>query len=165
MKIPCVSLWQPWGSLVILGLKQIETRSWGWAHRGPLAIHAAKSRSNLPAEFCTRLRHLDLQPETMLRGCIIGVVDLVDIMATEKARDVLAQQGDREAYFQELAFGDYTTGRRAWVLARPRALVQPIPCTGRQRIWTVDVPDDDAAYVDVAAEKVPRGTSLARLRG
>lgn len=44
MKIKCISLWQPWASLVAHGAKKIETRSW----RCPLpagtllAIHAAR---------------------------------------------------------------------------------------------------------------------------
>src|SRR5258708_1527762 len=37
----------PWGTLVALGAKQIETRSWPTPHRGPLAIHIAKT---LPPE-------------------------------------------------------------------------------------------------------------------
>jgi hypothetical protein len=36
-----LSLWQPWASLVALGVKTIETRSWSTKYRGPLAIHAA----------------------------------------------------------------------------------------------------------------------------
>jgi activating signal cointegrator 1 len=39
-----LSLWQPWASLVALGIKTIETRSWETKYRGPLAIHAAKKR-------------------------------------------------------------------------------------------------------------------------
>lgn len=36
-----LTLHQPWASLVALGVKTIETRSWSTAYRGPLAIHAA----------------------------------------------------------------------------------------------------------------------------
>lgn len=35
-----ITLWQPWASLVAVGVKTIETRSWSTSHRGPLAIHA-----------------------------------------------------------------------------------------------------------------------------
>ena len=37
-----ISLTQPWATLVAIGAKQIETRSWGTPYRGELAIHAAK---------------------------------------------------------------------------------------------------------------------------
>lgn len=40
-----LSLTQPWASLVAVGAKRIETRSWRTSYRGPLAIHAAKLRS------------------------------------------------------------------------------------------------------------------------
>lgn len=35
-----LTLHQPWASLVALGVKTIETRSWSTSYRGPLAIHA-----------------------------------------------------------------------------------------------------------------------------
>lgn len=37
-----ISLTQPWATLVAIGAKKIETRSWRTDYRGPLAIHAAK---------------------------------------------------------------------------------------------------------------------------
>jgi activating signal cointegrator 1 len=37
-----LTLTQPWASLVAIGAKRIETRSWRTPYRGPLAIHAAK---------------------------------------------------------------------------------------------------------------------------
>jgi hypothetical protein len=40
--VKAITLWQPWASLVALGVKSIETRSWSTSYRGPLAIHAAK---------------------------------------------------------------------------------------------------------------------------
>jgi hypothetical protein len=45
-----LSLWQPWATLVSIGAKRIETRSWPTKYRGPLAIHAG----------LTRRRELDL---------------------------------------------------------------------------------------------------------
>lgn len=39
-----ISLWQPWASLMALGLKTVETRSWETSYKGPLAIQAAKRR-------------------------------------------------------------------------------------------------------------------------
>ena len=36
-----LTLWQPWASLVALGVKTIETRGWRTDYRGPLLIHAS----------------------------------------------------------------------------------------------------------------------------
>jgi activating signal cointegrator 1 len=40
--VKALTLTQPWASLVAVGAKVIETRSWSTSYRGPLAIHAAK---------------------------------------------------------------------------------------------------------------------------
>lgn len=37
-----LTLTQPWATLVAIGAKKIETRSWATHYQGPLAIHAAK---------------------------------------------------------------------------------------------------------------------------
>ena len=39
-----ITLWQPWASLVALGLKENETRGWGQNYKGPLAIQAAAKK-------------------------------------------------------------------------------------------------------------------------
>jgi activating signal cointegrator 1 len=36
-----ISLLQPWATLVVMGVKTIETRSWQTPHRGELLIHAS----------------------------------------------------------------------------------------------------------------------------
>ncbi len=40
-----LSLLQPWATLVVMGVKQIETRSWRTDYRGPLLIHASKGKA------------------------------------------------------------------------------------------------------------------------
>ena len=37
-----ISLWQPWATLIAVGAKRLETRSWESRYQGELAIHAAK---------------------------------------------------------------------------------------------------------------------------
>ena len=39
--VKVLTLTQPWATLVAIGAKKIETRSWSASYRGPLAIHAA----------------------------------------------------------------------------------------------------------------------------
>lgn len=50
--IKCLSLWQPWSSLMVHGVKLVETRSWPVKHRGRLLIHAAKVWSPAISEIC-----------------------------------------------------------------------------------------------------------------
>lgn len=37
-----ITLHQPWASLVVVGAKTVETRSWATSYRGPLVVHAGK---------------------------------------------------------------------------------------------------------------------------
>jgi hypothetical protein len=37
-----ITIWQPWASLIAIGAKKYETRSWATRYTGPIAIHAAK---------------------------------------------------------------------------------------------------------------------------
>lgn len=54
--VRCLSLWQPWASLVAIGAKFIETRSWYTHVRGELFIHAAASSIGIQ-----QLRDADLE--------------------------------------------------------------------------------------------------------
>ncbi len=42
-----ISILQPWASLVALGHKKIETRSWNTKYRGELLIHASKKQTHM----------------------------------------------------------------------------------------------------------------------
>jgi hypothetical protein len=43
--VKALTIRQPWASLIAMGVKTIETRSWSTNYRGPLAIHAGASLS------------------------------------------------------------------------------------------------------------------------
>ncbi|MFA5169832.1 MAG: ASCH domain-containing protein [Candidatus Paceibacterota bacterium] len=47
-----ITVIQPWTSLIALGEKKIETRSWKTNYRGPLAIHASKTIPTYAKEIC-----------------------------------------------------------------------------------------------------------------
>ncbi len=49
-----LTLTQPWATLVAIGAKKIETRSWPTNYRGPLAIHAAKRFPEEAQHLCFR---------------------------------------------------------------------------------------------------------------
>lgn len=42
-----LSVRQPWAHAIVTGIKPIENRSWKTSFRGPLLIHAGKSRSDM----------------------------------------------------------------------------------------------------------------------
>jgi hypothetical protein len=130
-----LSLTQPWATLVCLGVKTIETRSWKTPYRGPLAIHASKSYPKNCRElekrepFYSALRpHGQYSYPALCVGCIIGAVELVDCIPAEEAVR-------RGAPLQEHTFGDFSDGRFAWMLTSPRFLPAAIPVKGALGLW------------------------------
>lgn len=162
-----LTLTQPWATLVAIGAKKIETRSWSTAYRGPLAIHAAKGFPagcrelvndpydiDLCKPFVTALRPHGYTSSTQLPlGAIVAVCELKAIARIDyfKADPDAIYQPEWEGPFlnfgigglplpgePELSFGDYSVGRYAWELVNIRALPEPIPAKGAQGLWEPD---------------------------
>ena len=139
MRVKTLTLWQPWASLIIGGHKQYETRSWSTTHRQTLVIHAAQrfnweSRETCFLELYARaLAEMGLNVDTMPLGVCLGVVDLVGVYNTNKARERLTEK--------ELVFGDFTPGRFAWKMENVRAFPEPVLARGARRLWWWNVPD------------------------
>lgn len=130
-----LTLTQPWATLVAIGAKRVETRSWRTDYRGELGIHAAKGFPAWARElsyvepFASALRAAGITMATQLpRSAIVGVVQVINCTDTERARTYLSEQ--------ELAFGDFSDGRFAWMTVGVRRLATPIPCSGHLGLWT-----------------------------
>ena len=124
----CLSLTQPWATLVVSGAKKFETRSWTTTYRGPLLIHAAKVMPKSACSFAWDCM-MDKRPWQLPRGAIIGRVVLKNIYPTEEVAPTLTSR--------ELLYGDYTPGRWAWELADAEMFEQPIPYKGSLRLFEV----------------------------
>jgi hypothetical protein len=130
-----LSLWQPWASLVALGEKRYETRSWSTPYSGLLLIHAAKKRDaeSLALVYDDEAYREALghaSPYDLPYGAILSVHRLVGCHRVEVVREALS--------LEEKAFGNYTDGRFAWELEFVARLEPPIPCKGRQQLFEVD---------------------------
>lgn len=150
-----LTLTQPWATLVALGAKHVETRSWETLYRGPLAIHAAKGFPRDCKELCrddpffTKLivagyemggrndssDEPDDWPEVdvdrLPRGMVVATCHLVDCRRITPMRlDIPVPDAS-----EEFAFGDYTPGRFAWVLGDIIRLPEPIPAKGALGLW------------------------------
>lgn len=151
-KIKVISLWQPWASLVALGEKTIETRSWKTNYRGPLAIHATASMPKLAKELCltahfkTALwRNLIITPLELPLGKIIATCNLTECYEILPDTHNYAFYGTSQMGIalhknsSEYAFGDYTPGRYAWILKDIEMLSEPILAKGQQGFWNFDI--------------------------
>lgn len=149
MLIRALSLHQPWATLVAVGAKRIETRSWQTAHRGLLAIHATRDLPREGAALChaSPFREALLAaglagPDDLPRGCVVAIARLVD------CTPIVAPPPEPEA-----TFGDYTLGRVAWRLDDVWQLPRPIAARGAQGVWSVEIPN---AIVRARADALAR---------
>ena len=123
-----LTLTQPWATLVAIGAKRYETRSWYTAYRGPLAIHASKGFPKWAQElvieepFYTALDGVALPTGVVLATarlfCCLPTVNLVGKLS-ERERD----------------FGDFEIGRFAWQFGDIQLLPEPVPAKGALGLW------------------------------
>lgn len=82
----CLTMHQPWASLLVAGVKRVEGRSWQTTHRGRLWIHAAAkepttaevSSSKLGLNFLSRTdTKLVQQGSTVYRSIILILILLL----------------------------------------------------------------------------------------
>ena len=153
-----ISLLQPWASLVVMGAKKIETRSWNTKYRGELLIHASLGKDKdgyhlWHSKYCwgkvTDNKHFVELPF----GAIIGKVNLLGTVKTEDillmSESMISLKTGRKYSITEweieLAFGDYSPGRYAWLMSEPVEFKKPIPYKGSLSIW--DYPYEIGDYV------------------
>ncbi|MHB1134252.1 MAG: ASCH domain-containing protein [Chloroflexota bacterium] len=161
-----LSLTQPWASLVAIGTKKIETRSWQVSYRGWLAIHAAKGFPLQARLLCNPLQPgpngLDVDspfwralkqrgyygPDQLPLGALVAVAHLhaVGVIGRRADGAVTVRTQELPVTAEELSFGDFTPGRYGWVLTNVQRLPKPIPCRGTPCLW--NVPPDVWAQVE-----------------
>ena len=138
---------QPWATLLTIGAKRIETRSWNTRHEGPLLIHAGKA---MPCRIGQRLQLGEWEVERdqsglLLRGprfawpyrlpvgAVIGMVDIIYTRSTSS--------GEYGPGPEEMPLGDHSPGRYGWYTdSLSERFQRPIPCAGKLGLW--DFPDE-----------------------
>ena len=147
-----LTITQPWATLIAVGAKKIETRSWFTYYRGPLAIHAAKGFPDYAWMACHQEPFYSvlaektniLRPEGLPRSEIIATCQLVDVVkiseTTFAPNCVYYSKGDRHFDFSEneRAFGDYSVGRYMWLLDDVKPLEPTVPAKGKLGLWEWD---------------------------
>jgi hypothetical protein len=104
---------QPWAWAILYAGKDIENRSWTNRHViDTIAIHAGYGVD--PLEELPRGVKIPSN-EDLVRGAIIGVVDVVDVVDRHRSK--------------------WFSGPLGWVLRNPRRLKKPIFCKGSLGLW------------------------------
>lgn len=133
-----LTIWQPYASLIAVGAKKYETRSWRTDYRGLIAIHAALRPMGWIIE------HTD-EAVLQIAARIFGTEAMMDlpngkIVAFGRLTDCLLMTPEliEGQTPQEIALGDWTSGRYAWRIEDVEA-VEPIDIKGKQGLWTLDL--------------------------
>ena len=134
-----LTLTQPWATLIAIGAKWIETRSWATEYRGPLAIHSARRFPSVARDLCIE------QPffATLSRaGYRASTLPLGMVLATSTLVDCLPTGGDFPS--GQLPWGDFTPGRYAWILRDISPFPEPLPARGALGLWEWMPPEEVA---------------------
>ncbi len=135
-----ITLTQPWATLVAIGAKRVETRSWKTNYRGRIAIHAAVGFPKWARDFTLDplvvIHSHGLIHDNYPRGVVVATANLVNILPT----DILTGGTVFDVSFppltaHELAFGDYSPGRFGWFLEDIQPLETPISAKGSLGLW------------------------------
>lgn len=119
MGIKALTIKQPWASLIVHGIKDIESRSWTTDYRGRLLIHAGASLDT--SDEAKQSSLLLPRGADMPRKCVVGAVILSDVVS-----DSSSKWADAGCYH--------------WVLGDPIVFTRPVPCRGLLGLW---VPSDE----------------------
>ena len=135
-----LSVHQPWAWAILHAGKCIENRTWATRHRGPLLIHASKSKGSYKAQagIDWRATYGVELPEwdSLATGAIVGVVEVLACLALEPWKRWQAE-GSPSAMYGEAMASPWVEGPWCWVLANPRPLAVPVPCRGLQMLFKV----------------------------
>lgn len=147
-----ITIIQPWATLIALGEKRFETRSWATRHRGEIAIHAGKK---LDKKICRRepfrsaLAEHGYTESNLPTGAVIAIADLLGCYAISRPcgeEESVWLEGNGQLVEcgrvsptareeREYVFGDYRDGRYAWEMADVQILREPVLAKGMQGLW------------------------------
>ncbi|XP_065864069.1 uncharacterized protein [Euphorbia lathyris] len=135
----CLTMHQPWASLLIYGIKRIEGRSWPAPIRGRLWIHAA---SKVPEEATikamedfyreiyavngvTDIKFPEHYPVSRLLGCVevVGCVRGVEVASWEAIPEGVRLEGQTDF---------------CWLCEQPQKLLVPFEMRGFQRVYNLE---------------------------
>lgn len=128
-----LSVAQPWASLLAVGAKKYETRSWKTEYRGVIVIHAAKGLSKESRRLMKLnplTSALGMSLDELPRGMIVAWGQLTGVVRTEDIADL-------DPF--ERKMGDFGRGRYAWRIEEIVLQPTPIPYRGRLGLW--EAPD------------------------
>lgn len=142
-----ITVKQPWASLIVRGVKDVENRTWKTDFRGRVLIHAAGSHGR---KFNIELTYEQVKAAigiiakdtmfgNMAFGAIIGSVEIVDCVINHPS--IWAEKTENYTVGMNPKQHEDITGKKViynWLLANPILFPESIPIKGRLSFWEVE---------------------------
>uniref|UniRef100_A0A7S2XVX9 ASCH domain-containing protein n=1 Tax=Fibrocapsa japonica TaxID=94617 RepID=A0A7S2XVX9_9STRA len=136
----CLTLHQPWASLMVYGIKRVEGRSWATNHRGRLWIHAASHEPSQEEIEQVEQQYRQIYeamegveevkfPPKYPTSCLLGCVDIADCISQERlqSHENLPESAKMES------MSPY-----CFLAENPQRLMLPFQLSGQHKIWVLD---------------------------
>eukprot|EP00088_Acartia_fossae_P009261 TRINITY_DN1447_c0_g1_i1.p1 TRINITY_DN1447_c0_g1~~TRINITY_DN1447_c0_g1_i1.p1 ORF type:complete len:502 (-),score=131.64 TRINITY_DN1447_c0_g1_i1:155-1660(-) len=152
----CLSMHQPWASLLVIGIKLHEGRSWYSNHRGRLWIHAAsKVPTQVEVDGLQRFYELHSGVKTTQfpphypTSCLVGCVDVIDVLSQEEYREKYPDGESNSPY--------------VFICENPLELLIKFPMQGKHKLFQLDPKILKAAQKTVKKSPAERGSGVMGL--
>jgi len=152
----CLSMHQPWASLLVMGIKIHEGRTWYASHRGRLWIHAG---SKVPTQQETKELenfykiHTGKEshhfPPHYPTSCLLGCVDVSECLPQEEYRLEYPDGESNSPY--------------VLICHNPQELVVKFPMSGKHKLFKLDAKIHGAAKKTVKKGPAERGSGVMGL--
>uniref|UniRef100_A0A0A0LFF1 ASCH domain-containing protein n=1 Tax=Cucumis sativus TaxID=3659 RepID=A0A0A0LFF1_CUCSA len=153
---PCLTMHQPWASLLVYGIKRIEGRSWPAPLRGRLWIHAASKvpedstikamedfyRELYALDGITDLKFPEHYPVSRLLGCVevVGCVRGEELKNWDKVPEGVRVEAQTDF---------------CWLCEQPQKLLIPFEMRGFQGVYNLEKRIFEAAVRGLTRVKCP----------
>jgi hypothetical protein len=146
----CISLWQPYATLLVRGFKRIETRPYAAPStciNVPVGIASTKQikpeqrAAAADPEFAAFYAETGLPPlDELPHGFLLGE-------ATFYSTEPITKEDLDDITDEEQSYGWFAPGRHAWRTRDVVAYDDPIPVKGQQGIWFYEPPPEHLRLV------------------
>lgn len=138
----CLSVSQPFASLIIHGKKTIELRRWNTSFRGEFLIHSPKK---IRIKDCVRL---GINPKNLVKGAIIGKAEIYDVKKYNSKSELFKDSKKHHASksFQNNKYG--------FLIKNAKAFRIPIPVKGKLGFFDVKLEQKKIKKSEIIADLI-----------
>ncbi|XP_062405736.1 activating signal cointegrator 1 [Sardina pilchardus] len=128
----CLSMHQPWATLLVKGIKRVEGRSWYSSHRGRLWIASAAKRptpqevAQVEAMYRQICKKAPRFPQEYPTSCLLGCVHMTDCLSQDQFREQYPQISEESA------------SPFVFICSNPQELIVKFPMKGKHKIWKLE---------------------------